>query len=78
MQKRKLRKDPDLNMIPETTKLQEENVCSELLNVSIGVVSGYVSLGEGNKSKSKQVGLRQAKCFCTAKDNHPQYKKATY
>ena len=49
----------DLNARPETIKLLVENIVSRLFDISLGNFFFFfesVSLGKGNKSKSRQMG----------------------
>ena len=66
----------DLNVRPETIKL-EENIVGKLLDIGLGNgFFGFDTKSKGNKSKNKQVGLQKTKTLLHS--NHKQNEKATY
>ena len=68
----------ELNVRPETIKIQEQNISSKLFDVSLNNIFGYVSSGKGDKSKNKQMVLHQTKKLLHNKANHQLNEKATY
>ena len=63
-----------LNVRPETIKLLEENIGSNLLDISLG--NDFLKFDTKNKSnKSKNKCVYQAKDFCTAKETINRMKK---
>ena len=58
----------ELNVRPETIELLEKNVGGLPFDITLISLSGYLSLGKGNKSKNKHKELYQTKNFCTAKE----------
>ena len=49
---------------------------SRLFDISLSnIFFGYVSLGKGNKSKNKQMGLYQLESYCTAKETINKMKR---
>ena len=57
----------DLHVRHETIKLLEENICKNLLNISMSnFFPGRISLGKRNKNKNEHVDYIKLKSFCTA------------
>ena len=60
-----------LNIIPKTIKLLKENIGSMLFDTGFSSICfGYVFSDNGNKSKNKQMQLRQTKNLLHSKGNH--------
>ena len=66
--KNKLKWIEELNVRPETIKLQEENTGSTHSNTDLSSIFKYVSSGKAGKNKNKQMKLHQTKKICTAKE----------
>lgn len=67
----------DVSLKPETIKLPEVNIGEKLQDIGFG--NDFMIMtpeSTGNKSKNRQVGLHQAKGFCTAKKTESE--KAAY
>ena len=63
-----------MNVRPETTKLLEENIGGQLLDISLG--DDFLDTkSKSNNSKYKHVGLHQSKSFCTAKETINKIKR---
>ena len=63
----------DLNIIPETIKILEENIGSKILDiVHTNILSDISSQPRETIEKNKQMGLRQTKKFLHRKGNHQQ------
>ena len=82
--KNKLKMTRDLNIVPETIKLPEENIGNIFFHTRLSNVFSfsfffvYISLGKGNKSKSKQMGPRHIKNLLHSQGNYQQNEKAAY
>ena len=69
----------DLNVLSETIKLPEENICGKLFDIGLGNdFLGFDIKRKGNKSKNRQVGLHPTKKLLYSKGNHQQNEKGTY
>lgn len=66
----------DLNVIPETIKLLEENIGTTVLNIEPSNIFLDVSIGKCNKSKNILLNYTKIKSFCTrtTTKNHQQHK----
>ena len=67
----------DLNVRPQVIKILEENRVSKILDIAHSNILLDISPGKGNQRKNKQIGLHQAKHFCTPKENIDK-KKTTH
>ena len=61
-----------MNIRPETIKLLEENISSMLLALFLAIVFGSGSKGNGDKSKNKQIKLKN---FCTTEGTNHKVKR---
>ena len=68
----------DLNIRPETVKIIEENISSKISDIAHNNILLLYLPRQGNKRKSKQMGLYQTKKFLHGKGKHQQNKKTTY
>ena len=68
----------DLNIRPETVKITEENISSKISDIAHNNILLLYLPRQGNKRKSKQMGLYQTKKFLHGKGKHQQNKKTTY
>ena len=63
----------DLNVRTKTiTNPRRKHRQQNLGHCSEQYFSGYISIGKGNKRKTKQMGLHQTKKFLHSKGNHQQ------
>ena len=53
---------------PEILKLLEQNIGSKLSDTALRIFFGYVSYGQGNKSKKNQCDYIKLKSVCTAQE----------
>ena len=66
----------DLNVRPETIKLQEEIKGSTFFDINLSNILWAVFSGKENKSKYKQMGLYQTKKLFHSEGNYQQNEKA--
>lgn len=66
----------NLNIRPETVKVQEENIEGKLLNMDLGNVFSFYNKSKGNKSTNKQVRLHQIRKLPPNKGDNQQSEKA--
>jgi len=79
MHKNKLKMIKDLNVRPETTKVLEENIGNNFLNISHRNIFEYMSpLARETKAKLNSWGYTQDKKLLQSKGNRQQSKEATY
>ena len=67
--------DQSLNVTPETIKFLEENIGSNLFDISHRNIFLDVSFGKGNKSKLNCWDYPKIKSFCTGKETSNKTKR---